>query len=102
MEHILASCAVPNIFPAVPIGDDVYWDGLFSDNPPVSELVRAPSVGDENLPEEIWLIKINPTTCDAAPVRPDEILDRCKSVPPCYPYVTCLPAPSPRGCQLIP
>ncbi len=76
MEHILASCAVPNIFPAVPIGEDVYWDGLFSDNPPVSELVRADSVGDENLPEEIWLIKINPTTWDAAPVRPDEILDR--------------------------
>jgi NTE family protein len=76
MEHILASCAVPNIFPAVPIGEDVYWDGLFSDNPPISELVRADSVGDENLPEEIWLIKINPTTCDAAPIRPDEILDR--------------------------
>jgi len=76
MEHILASYAVPNIFPAVPIGEDVYWDGLFSDNPPISELVRADSVGDENLPEEIWLIKINPTTCDAAPIRPDEILDR--------------------------
>jgi NTE family protein len=76
MEHILASCAVPNIFPAVPIGEDVYWDGLFSDNPPVSELVRADSVGDENLPDEIWLIKINPTTCPAAPVRPDEIVDR--------------------------
>jgi NTE family protein len=76
MEHILASCAVPNIFPAVPIGEDVYWDGLFSDNPPISELVRADSVGDENLPEEIWVIKINPTAWDAAPVRPDEILDR--------------------------
>lgn len=76
MEHILASCAVPNIFPAVPIGDDVYWDGLFSDNPPISELVRADSVGNGNIPEEIWLIKINPTTCDAVPVRPDEILDR--------------------------
>src|SRR4051794_21745808 len=30
IEHILASCAVPNIFPAVEIGPYAYWDGLFS------------------------------------------------------------------------
>ncbi len=76
LEHILASCAVPNIFPAVPIGDDFYWDGLFSDNPPVSEMILPRSVGAANLPEEIWLIKINPTTCDGEPVRPDDIVDR--------------------------
>jgi NTE family protein len=60
VEHILASCAVPNIFPAVQIGQDAYWDGLFSDNPPVEELLRPRSVGDTNIPDEIWLIKINP------------------------------------------
>jgi NTE family protein len=36
----------------------VFWDGLFSDNPPVQELIRPSSVGAENVPEEIWLIKI--------------------------------------------
>ena len=76
IEHILASCAVPSIFPAVPIGQDVYWDGLFSDNPPISEMIRPASVGDANLPEEIWLIKINPTTSETVPVRPGDILDR--------------------------
>jgi NTE family protein len=40
LEHILASCAVPNIFPPVEIDGDAYWDGLFSDNPPVEELIR--------------------------------------------------------------
>ncbi len=75
-EHILASCAVPNIFPAVQIDGDAYWDGLFSDNPPVQELLRPASVGAENLPEEIWLIKINPTTCERVPERPDDIVDR--------------------------
>ena len=69
VEHILASCAVPNIFPAVQIGEDAYWDGLFSDNPPVEELIRPRSVGAENIPDEIWLIKINPT---AQPARAGE------------------------------
>jgi NTE family protein len=45
----------------VQIGPDAYWDGLFSDNPPVEELIRPRSMGEDNLPEEIWLIKINPT-----------------------------------------
>ena len=76
VEHVLASCAVPSIFPAVQIGADAYWDGLFSDNPPVEELMRPRSVGAENLPDEIWLIKINPTARARVPVKSGEIIDR--------------------------
>ena len=76
VEHILASCAVPSIFPAVQIDGDGYWDGLFSDNPPLQELIRPGSVGSENVPEEIWLIKINPTACERLPELPDDIVDR--------------------------
>lgn len=76
VEHILASCAVPNIFPAVMIDGHAYWDGLFSDNPPLQELTRPDSVGAENLPEEVWLIKINPTTCETVPEFADDIIDR--------------------------
>jgi NTE family protein len=76
VEHILASCAVPNIFPAVQIGDDSYWDGLFSDNPPVEELIRPRTMGDKNIPDEIWLIKINPTACRTVPTKPADIIDR--------------------------
>jgi NTE family protein len=76
IEHLLASCAVPNIFPAVEIGEDAYWDGLFSDNPPVQELIRPQSVGLENIPDEIWIIKINQTRVDEIPKRPDDIVDR--------------------------
>ena len=67
---------MPNIFPAVQIGDDAYWDGLFSDNPPVEELIRPRSVGEANIPDEIWLIKINPTASRRVPVKPGEIVDR--------------------------
>ena len=58
------------------IGKDAYWDGLFSDNPPVEELIRPRSMGVENVPDEIWLIKINPTARQRTPVKPAEIIDR--------------------------
>jgi NTE family protein len=67
---------VPNIFGAVQIGEHGYWDGLFSDNPPIQELIRPRSVGVDNVPEEVWLIKINPTSRKQTPVRADQILDR--------------------------
>jgi NTE family protein len=76
VEHILASCAIPNVFPAVEIGHDAYWDGIFSDNPPITELIGPDFVGAENIPQEIWVIKLNPTRRDTIPVAPDDILDR--------------------------
>ena len=67
---------MPSIFPAVQIGDDAYWDGLFSDNPPVEELIRPRSMGEENIPDEIWLIKINPTGRQQRAGQAGEIIDR--------------------------
>jgi NTE family protein len=38
---VLASCALPTMFRAVQLGDDgVYWDGLFSQNPPIRDFMR--------------------------------------------------------------
>jgi NTE family protein len=79
-EHVLASCCVPSIFPAVRIDDELYWDGLFSDNPPVEELIRDRSVGANNVPEEIWVIKINPTHSASPLENPAHIIDRRNQV----------------------
>jgi NTE family protein len=76
VEAILASAAIPSIFEAVQIGEDYYWDGLFSDNPPVKELVRAPFVGPENIPDELWVIQINPIAVDTLPKTNSQIADR--------------------------
>ena len=76
IEHILASACVPNIFPSVTIEEMAYWDGLFSDNPPLRSLIRRDFVGVENIPNELWVIKINPTTTDKIPVTSDDIADR--------------------------
>lgn len=76
VEHLLASACVPTLFPAVRIDHMAYWDGLFSDNPPIFALTEPALVGVQNLPNEIWVIKINPTTTDEVPTLPKEIVDR--------------------------
>jgi NTE family protein len=76
VEAILASAAVPTLFPAVEIDGHYYWDGLFSDNPPLKELVRAIFVGSERIPDELWIIQINPTAIDAVPHSNAQVADR--------------------------
>src|SRR5271157_1426338 len=76
VEAILASAAIPTLCPAVQIGENYYWDGLFSDNPPVKELIRAIFVGGENVPDEIWVVQINPITIESLPKTNSQIFDR--------------------------
>jgi NTE family protein len=66
---VLASAAIPNLFRAVQLEDGTYWDGLFSQNPPVRELLDAG-------PDELWVIQINPRQRDTEPVTLAEIADR--------------------------
>jgi NTE family protein len=76
VEAILASAAIPTLFPAVEINGHHYWDGLFSDNPPIKELIRGIHVGFENIPDEIWVIQINPITIEQVPKTNSQIYDR--------------------------
>jgi NTE family protein len=69
-ECLLASAAIPEFFQAVHVpGRGVYWDGLFSQNPPIHDLV-------DHLIDEIWLIQINSSTCARVPTETHEISDR--------------------------
>jgi NTE family protein len=85
IEAILASAAIPTIFKAVELGEavywrdsednvsrisaGVYWDGLYSSNPPIRELA-------ELNPDEIWVIQINPEEIDGTPTGTQEMTDR--------------------------
>jgi NTE family protein len=69
VDTILASAAIPTLFKAVRVDGGTYWDGLFSQNPPVRELVDAG-------PDEIWVIQINPTRRETEPRSAPEIADR--------------------------
>lgn len=68
-DVLLASAALPTLFRAVRKGGGVYWDGLFSQNPPVRELTDA-------RPDEIWVIQINPQQRAAEPRSMAHIMDR--------------------------
>ena len=58
-EALLASAAIPNLFPAVWVDGHAYWDGIFSSNPPVAGFLRKAFMGKHVMPEEIWIIQIN-------------------------------------------
>lgn len=66
---ILASTALPALFKAVQIEEDVYWDGLFSENPPVRQLTATK-------PDEIWVIQVNPRTRTEVPTTMEAIRER--------------------------
>ncbi len=70
VECLLASAAIPEMFRAVTVpGRGVYWDGLFSQNPPIHDLI------DHEI-DELWLVQINSSTCTRVPTETHEILDR--------------------------
>lgn len=74
IDAILASTTLPTLFQGIRIGDEVYWDGLFSQNPPIREFL---SKTDVNLkPDEIWIIRINRQEVDEEPTSVEEIEDR--------------------------
>jgi NTE family protein len=70
VECLQASAAIPELFRAVTVpGRGVYWDGLFSQNPPIHDLI-------EHEIDELWIIQINPSTSHRVPTETHEILDR--------------------------
>jgi NTE family protein len=68
-DMILASAAIPTAFRTVHTAGGSFWDGLFSQNPPVRELLDAQ-------PDELWVIQINPKTRSSEPRSVLAIADR--------------------------
>lgn len=66
---ILASAALPTLFKAAHVNGGIYWDGLFSQNPPMRELPDAQ-------PDEIWVIQIDLQQREAEPKTMPRIMDR--------------------------
>ena len=91
LEGVAASGTLPEVLPAQVIPEMVfptcepgktitrngyYWDGLYSSNPPVRDLLDARTPGEK--PDEIWVIRINPQEFHPASLRVslEDIRDR--------------------------
>ena len=74
IDALLASASLPWLGRATPIGNEIYWDGLFSQNPPLREFVADLPPADK--PDEIWIVRINPQTRASEPTTSEDIHDR--------------------------
>jgi NTE family protein len=68
-EAIIASACIPTLFTPVELNGTGYWDGLFSENPPVVCLAKE-------IIDELWIIQINPKTYTHVPKLTADINDR--------------------------
>lgn len=71
LDDVIASAAVPPLFRAVATRNGLWWDGLYAHNPPIRHFLDLPEK-----PEEIWVIRINPTARAEEPRTAEEIEDR--------------------------
>ena len=76
LDSVLASAAIPSLFPAVWVDGHAYWDGIFASNPPVISFLRGGLVGPGKIPDEIWIIQVNRAEHEEVPEAPAEISNR--------------------------
>lgn len=74
LSGVAASGTLPAFCKAVPIDGGYYWDGLYSQNPPVREFLSK--VSKKETPDELWIVRINPQQWPEQPETTAEILDR--------------------------
>ena len=69
VDTVLASAAIPTLFRAVETDGGAYWDGLFSENPPIRDL---PALA----PDDVWIVQLFPRSVATEPRSPAAIADR--------------------------
>jgi NTE family protein len=63
LDVLLASAALPQIFGAVQIGAESYWDGGYASNPPILSLIAEPGGND------VLIVQISPMDRPGPPPR---------------------------------
>jgi NTE family protein len=73
LAGVAASGTLPVFREAEQVDRFFYWDGLYSNNPPMREFFTGPQ---QYFPDEIWIVRINPQQWPYAPQTNAEIQDR--------------------------
>ena len=74
VEHLLASACLPQLFQAVEIDGEPYWDGGFLANPALWPLFY------DETPSDILIVNLNPFVRSQTPKTPAQILDRLNEI----------------------
>ncbi|MCS6932464.1 MAG: patatin-like phospholipase family protein [Acetobacteraceae bacterium] len=74
LDAVMASACLPNLFKAVEIEGEAYWDGGFMGNPALFPLV------DESDCRDLVIVQINPIRRDRVPTSAAEILNRMNEI----------------------
>lgn len=74
LEAVLASACLPQLFPPVSIEGELYWDGGYSANPPLSPFLHGARGGD------VLLVQINPVLQAEPPRTPQAIAERANEL----------------------
>jgi NTE family protein len=75
LSGVAASGTLPFFRKAEHINNRHYWDGLYSQNPPVREFLGGTDYKDE-VPDELWIVRINPQQWPHVPQTNKDIQDR--------------------------
>ena len=73
-EVVMASACLPLLFRAVEIEGESYWDGGYSNNPPLLPFIRATTA------EDLLIVQINPRERGKVPVNAREIMSRTNEI----------------------
>lgn len=71
---VMASACLPQLFQAVEIDGEIYWDGGYSGNPPLHPFIYRCVTRD------VLIVQINPINSPGTPVRARDILDRINEI----------------------
>ena len=74
VDHVLASGCLPELFQAVMIDGEPYWDGGYLANPALWPLFY------DDAPADILIVNLNPFVRMETPKTPGEILDRLNEI----------------------
>ena len=74
VDAVLASACLPQLFQAVKIDDEYYWDGGYMGNPPIFPIITNTNLHD------ILLIKINSVNINSVPTTARDIADRVNEI----------------------
>ena len=74
LDSVMASACLPQLYPAVEIDGEFYWDGGFSANPALMPLVNSVESPD------IVIVQINPILRHDCPTSAREIINRVNEI----------------------